>query len=152
MMKTLVLPLLLGLIGLAAGSAAGFFLRPDGAEETEDAATVEEPTEPPEYAKMNNQFIIPVLEDGVVASLVVLSLSLEVTAGSTELVHQQEPKLRDVFLQVLFGHANSGGFRGSFTDSANLVPLRGALLEAARSVLQDQVRDVLIGDIVRQDS
>lgn len=151
-MKTLVLPLLLGLIGLAAGSAGGFFLRPDPSDETEGTPVAEEPAEPPEYAKLNNQFIIPVLEDGVVASLVVLSLSLEVAAGSTELVHQHEPKLRDVFLQVLFSHANSGGFRGSFTDSTNLVPLRSALLEAARTVLPDQVRDVLIGDIVRQDS
>lgn len=147
-MKKLLLPLALGLIGLAAGTGAGFLLpvaHSDAAEEPE------EPAEPPEYAKLNNQFVIPLLEDGAVVSLVVLSLSLEVTAGSSTAVYQQEPKLRDVFLQVLFSHANSGGFRGSFTDSANLVPLRGALLEAAQAVLPDVVSDVLIGDIVRQD-
>lgn len=147
-MKKLLLPLALGLIGLAAGTGAGFLLP---AAHSDAAQEPEEPAEPPEYAKLNNQFVIPLLEDGAVVSLVVLSLSLEVTAGSSTAVFQQEPKLRDVFLQVLFSHANSGGFRGSFTDSANLVPLRGALLEAAQAVLPDVVSDVLIGDIVRQD-
>lgn len=151
-MKKLLLPLLLGLVGLGCGAAAGFFLRPPETGEAEAEPRNEEPAEPPEYAKLSNQFVIPVLEEGKVASLVVLTLSLEVATGSTQLVNQHEPKLRDAFLRVLFAHANSGGFRGAFTDSANLVPLRIALLEAARSVLPDVVRDVLIGDIVRQDS
>lgn len=148
-MKKLLLPIILGLFGLAAGTGAGLLL--PGAH-GDVAAEPEEPAEPPEYAKMNNQFVIPLLEDGTIVSLVVLSLNLEVKAGESTTVYQQEPKLRDVFLQVLFSHANSGGFRGSFTDSANLVPLRGALLEAAQTVLPDVVSDVLIGDIVRQDS
>ena len=70
----------------------------------------------PEYVKLNNQFVVPVVEDGRVAAMVVLSLSLEVEAGNTEAVYQREPKLRDAFLQVLFDHANVGGFCGSFTD------------------------------------
>lgn len=150
-MKKLILPLILASVGTIAGAAGGFMLRPTAEPEAETPAVDEEEIEPPEYAELTNQFIIPVLEDGAVTSLVVLSLSLEVTSGSTPAVHQHEPKLRDVFLQVLFSHANSGGFHGSFTDSANLVPLRAALLEAARSVMPDEVRDILIGDIVRQD-
>jgi flagellar FliL protein len=148
-MKKLLLPLVLGLIGLAAGAGAGYFLRADTSATAEEEP--EEPTVPPEYAKLNNQFVIPVMEDGVVVSLVVLSLSLEVTSGSTTTVFEHEPKLRDVFLQVLFSHANAGGFKGSFTDSANLAPLRMALFEAAVGVLPGVVTDVLIGDIVRQD-
>jgi hypothetical protein len=148
-MKKLILPIALGLIGLAAGAGAGFFLRADAPDMAEEKT--EEPAVPPEYAKLNNQFVIPVVEDGVVVSLVVLSLSLEVTPGSSTTVFEHEPKLRDVFLQVLFSHANAGGFRGSFTDSANLVPLRMALFEAAAGVLPGVVTDVLIGDIVRQD-
>jgi hypothetical protein len=84
--------------------------------------------------------------------MVVLSLSLEVEAGSTEAVYQREPKLRDVFLQVLFDHANVGGFSGSFTDGSNLVVLRTSLKEAAALVLGTSVKDVLITDIARQDS
>jgi flagellar protein FliL len=143
-------PVILGLIGLGLGIGLGVFLRPAPQEPTEMAET--EPKEPPEYVKLNNQFVIPVVEAGQVAALVVVSLSLEVTAGSTETVFAREPKLRDVFLQVLFDHANSGGFRGSFTDGSNLVVLRQALKEVATQVLGDMVSDVLIVDIARQDS
>lgn len=143
-------PVILGLIGLGVGIGAGVFLRPAPQEPTEMAET--EPKEPPEYVKLNNQFVIPVVEAGQVSALVVVSLSLEVTAGSTETVFAREPKLRDVFLQVMFDHANAGGFRGSFTDGSNLVVLRQALKEVAMQVLGDMVSDVLIVDIARQDS
>lgn len=106
----------------------------------------------PDYVKLSNQFVVPVVEDGRVAAMVILSLSLEVPAGTAETVFAREPKLRDVFLQVLFEHANAGGFRGAFTDGANLKLLRRTLLEAAGEVLGDLVSDVLIVDIVRQDS
>jgi hypothetical protein len=84
--------------------------------------------------------------------MVVLSLSLEVAPGSTEAVYEREPKLRDALLQVLFDHANVGGFSGSFTDGSNLILLRTSLKEASALVLGTIVRDVLITDIARQDS
>lgn len=168
-------PLLLGLAGLGAGVGAGLYLRPDArtdnhsagdasvesgatghesgeAAEAGDAMDAEEDGTSPEYVKLNNQFVVPVVQDGRVAAMVVLSLTLEVEAGNTEAVYQREPKLRDVFLQVLFDHANLGGFSGSFTDGSNLVVLRTGLKEAAALVLGRTVRDVLITDIARQDS
>ncbi len=152
-----ILPLLLGLIALAGGAGAGYFLRPAGegrqATAGEDQAAAEAgPAVQPEYVRMNNQFIVPIVEGGRVVSMVVLSLSLEVTPGSSETVYAREPKIRDAFLQVLFDHANSGGFRGSFTDGSNLVLLRRALAEQARLVLGAAVTDVLITEIARQDS
>ncbi|WP_128514874.1 flagellar basal body-associated FliL family protein [Tabrizicola thermarum] len=161
-----VLPILLALIGLGAGVAAGLVLRPapdqspaaDGSSSEDsqhsegDAHKASEPQEgAPEYVKMNNQFVVPVVKDGRVASMIVLSLSLEVAAGNTEAVYQREPKLRDAFLRVLFDHANVGGFSGSFTDGANLLVLRTNLKEAAALVLGPVVSDVLITDIARQD-
>ncbi|MGL6209759.1 MAG: flagellar basal body-associated FliL family protein [Paracoccaceae bacterium] len=153
-----LIPVLLALVGLAAGMGGGIVLRPAAEAhalvEGEDHAAPEE-TDPallPDYVKLNNQFIVPVLEDGRVVSMVIVSLSLEVQQGSSDQVYAREPKLRDVFLQVMFDHANAGGFRGSFTDGANLVLLREALLEMAQTTLGDIVSDVLIVDIVRQDS
>ena len=179
-MLKFILPVVLALIGLAGGGAAGYFLRPPppppeevaaeaGAEGEKPAAAApakaadahaaegdhaegEEAAPTIEYVKLNNQFVIPVIKKGAVASLVVLSLSLEVTVGSTEKVYAAEPKLRDVLLQVLFDHANAGGFEGSFTDTANMTDLRRALTEASQSVLGDLVLNVLIPDIARQDS
>jgi flagellar FliL protein len=150
-----ILPLLLGLAGLLIGASTGYFLRSasDPVAHTEPAKAAEpDPALIPEYAKMSNQFIVPVMQKGKVSSMVILSLSLQVTTGSTTDVYNAEPKLRDSFLQVMFDHANSGGFSGSFTDGSNLVLLRAALLEAAKAVLGDKVSDVLITDIVRQDS
>ncbi|PTW47659.1 flagellar basal body-associated FliL family protein [Rhodovulum kholense] len=106
----------------------------------------------PEYAKLSNQFVVPVIRSGKVAALVVMSISLEVPSGSSEFVFEREPRLRDAFLQVLFDHANAGGFDGAFTESGNLTLLRRALLEASQSVLGRIVSDILITDLVRQDA
>lgn len=153
-----LLPLILLLVGTAAGVGAGLALRPapePAAEGDAPAQAAEKAPDHPvelEYVKLPSQFVIPLLEGGRVGALVVLTLSLEVPVGQTEGVHAREPKLRDEFLRVLFEHANTGGFRGTFTDTANLVVLRRALLEAARKAMGDGVTDVLITDIVRQDS
>lgn len=106
----------------------------------------------PDYVKLSNQFIVPVVEEGRVAAMVILSLTLEVPTGRSEAIYAREPKLRDAFLQVLFDHANAGGFRGAFTDGANLVILRNALHEVAQNIMPGAVSDVLIADIVRQDN
>lgn len=174
-----LIPVLLGLIGLGIGLGAGVFLRPTapaapetaGGEAAHEAAGEAEAAGVslkaahgeaapkadaaeggPEYVKLSNQFVIPVVEQGKVVSMVILALTLEVGAGTTEAIYAREPKLRDAFLQVLFDHANSGGFDGSFTDGANLVLLRKALLEAAQTAIGPNVSDVLISDIARQDS
>ncbi len=105
-----------------------------------------------EYAKLNNQFVVPIVKDTVVVALVVLALSVEVVEGSKEAVFLREPKLRDSFLQVLFDHANVGGFDWAFTSADNLSVLRRALREAGQKDLGDDVlNDVLIIEIARQD-
>ncbi len=169
-----LLPLVLALIGLGGGLGLGIALRPDpegqaapgpcgevpqdgqteaGAdmgdadgEETSEGETTKE------YVKLNNQFIVPVVEQGSVHSLVILSISLEVGIGQSEKAFQIEPKLRDSFLQVLFDHANSGGFEGAYTNANNMEVLRTALFETARGIMGKTVSDVLIVDIVRQDN
>lgn len=166
-MKKLLLPLILMILGVAGGGGAAYFLGGHGAEEDPAVACIPEPGAAPvesaelppeedaatdrEYAKLNNQFVVPVVSDGKVAALVVLSLSVEVIAGNKEAVFSFEPKLRDRFLQVMFDHANLGGFDGAFTSGPNLRQLRDALLNAAKATMNDVITDVLILDIVRQD-
>jgi hypothetical protein len=151
MMK--LLPFVLGLMGLAAGLGAGLFLRPEAVGgEVAPVKEVSSPENAPEFVKMNNQFIVPVLEEGRVVALVILSLTLEIRIGAREDIFEMEPKLRDGFLQVMFDHANAGGFKGVFTDGAKLALLRSALREVAQKQMGEAVRDVLISDIVRQDS
>lgn len=155
-----LLPVLLALIGLGLGVGAGLFLRPVSEEsmaEVGDDGHLAEADEAdlevaPEYVKLNNQFVVPVMDGGKVVSLVILSLSLEIEPGLSQEIYAREPKLRDVFLRVLFNHANAGGFQGSFTDGSNLVLLRKTLFEAATEIMGKTVKEVLISDIARQDS
>ncbi|WP_407493740.1 flagellar basal body-associated protein FliL [Pseudooceanicola sp. MF1-13] len=162
-----LLPLILIILGIGAGAGAGLALRP--APQPEDMAmnnpcgdgtgapVAKEPEEEVlpedrEYVKLNNQFIVPVVADGRVGALVVMSISVEVKLGARETVFLREPKLRDVFLQEMFDHANQGGFQGAFTNSNTLDVLRNSLKEAGSHVMGDQLLDVLITDIARQDS
>jgi len=167
-MKRAIIPALLALSGLAGGVAAGQYLRPSAEDPSGEAHAGQNPDQPDverasesdeqkaggqqEFVKLSNQFVVPVVQDGRVSAMVVLSLTLGVVAGTTEATFAREPKLRDAFLQVLFDHANSGGFSGSFTDGSNLIVLRRTLKEAAVVVLGSSVTDVLITDIARQDS
>lgn len=104
-----------------------------------------------EFVKINNQFVIPVIGEEQVTSMVVLTLSVEVVAGNKDPIFEREPKIRDAFLRVLFDHANAGGFDGNFINSAGLDTLRRALHEAAVKAVGPVVVDVLIVDLVRQD-
>jgi len=132
-----LLPVILALIGVASGIGAGVFLKPEQVEESGELNTAEacgplDPAQPQqiaalpsvdpatrEYVRLNNQFIVPVVLNEKVNALMVLSLSIEVSKGQTQAVFDREPKLRDAFLQVLFNHANSGGFRGAFTETVS---------------------------------
>ncbi|MDA7827270.1 flagellar basal body-associated FliL family protein [Rhodobacteraceae bacterium] len=104
-----------------------------------------------EFLKLSNQFLVPLVSNQYVEGLIALSISIELERGSKERVYTQEPKLRDAFLQVLFDHANMGGFVGQFTMSSNLETLKNALFDVARAISGDAVQAVLITDIARQD-
>lgn len=164
-----ILPVLIVLIGLGAGAGAGIFLRPapmvteecqddaDGScsEEMVEVTGNGEATEPDlnnvYYVKLSRQFVVPVVKDSKVSSMIVMSLSIETTPAVADVVFAREPKLRDALLGVMFLHANSGGFDGQFTSSEAMKDLRGSLLEAAREIIGDDVYSVLVTDILRQD-
>jgi len=172
-MKKLILPLILLMVGVGGGVGAGLALMPEPEMEMEmyDAAmgpcgdvpigsdmmdghtptAMPLPLDDREYARMNNQFVIPIVTNELVSGLMVMSLSIEVSAGGQEDVFAHEPRLRDAFLQVMFDHANMGGFNGAFTASSNMRLLRDALKDAADRVMLGHITDVLIVDIVRQD-
>ncbi|MCB1364748.1 MAG: flagellar basal body-associated FliL family protein [Rhodobacteraceae bacterium] len=162
-MLSKLLPLVFLALGAGVGIASGYLTGHDRAPDKPGiAAAPESDPEPPhgrepetgdaEYTKLNNQFVVPVVTSDRIEALVVVSLSLETDAGLRETVYAREPKLRDAFLRVLFDHANMGGFHGEFTRADRLDPLRTALREVAQAQLGAALRDVLIVDIVRQDS
>ena len=173
-----LLPVLLLLIGLGAGVGAGIFLKPAAEDhaETADAGHGAEaghgeelahgedtghgetashyapPSGPTETVRLPNQFVVPVITDGQVQAMVVIGLALELSVENTFSMVESEPRLRAVLLQLLFDHANIGGFNGIFTSGEALLALRRTLREAARAEIGDAVQDVLITELLRQES
>jgi flagellar basal body-associated protein FliL len=167
----------MALTGVVGGAAAGWMLKPvpTAPEPCLDAHGVEQPAEacaPPaeaadasgdgyaedgdpanasEYIPLERQFIVPVVSADKVASLVVVTLSIEVAPGHVEDVMSREPKVRDALLRTLFEHAYTGGFHGDFTAAHVMRELRKNLVTAVRKIAGPEVRDVLVTDIMRQD-
>lgn len=167
-MSRILLLVALPVLGILGGAGAGYVLGPPVAEDAapsgEHDTAADAPAAAPkpdpsaedavagrEYVKLNNQFVVPVVARDRVQALVVMSLSVEILPGASEAVYTQEPKLRDALLQVLFDHANAGGFDGRFTDAGNMEALRTSLAEVARAVTGESVKGILITDIARQD-
>lgn len=178
-MLRFALPAIIALAGLGGGVGAAMLLRPSPEAETPLAAAgpcgdidptaepVEEstashdapkagaatpvPADPSEYVELGEQFVVPVIEDGRVAALVVLTLSVEIAPGFEPEIQAHKPKLRDLFLAELLAHANLGGFRGTFTANGAMDRLRRALRESGQARMGSDLRDVLILDINRQE-
>lgn len=167
-----LLPIIMLLVGVGAGVGAGLALRPapeppamdaemaEGVEHAEEHDMKKEmkkeekadgPPKGREYVELVDQFIIPVVNDSSVTSLILITLTLEVDSGATERVFQAEPRIRGALLQAMFDHANIGGFNGAFTNSSKLEPLRQTFVEVAQKVYGDEISDVLIVQITRQD-
>ncbi len=155
----LILALVLGLAGIAAGGAAGLWLRGDpetpttvargdAAVDNGDEASGEEP---PSYVTVGRQLIVPVVNGGETRALMLFEIALEVPEPIRDLVLAREPRLRDAFLRELFGLAQSGVFLGSYTSERTMADLREKLLAAARLHLGPDVQDVLILDALRQE-
>ncbi len=103
------------------------------------------------YFKFSRQFVVPIVAEEGVKSLVVIDLNLEMDSDAAERFYVREPKLRDALMIELLDIANEGRFSGVLTDRRNLELVRVDLLNAVQDVEGEVVHDVLIQDIMRQD-
>ncbi|MDO5621237.1 MAG: hypothetical protein Q4G24_07185 [Paracoccus sp. (in: a-proteobacteria)] len=99
-----------------------------------------------------SQFFVPVMRQGQVSSVMVLSLTIEMAEADQEAIYRQEYRLRDALLRQLLIYANSGGFDGNFTAEPRMEALRRELLRATHDVADAPVHAVLVEDITRQPS
>ncbi len=163
-----LIPIVVILLGAGGGVGAGMFLKPapevcepEDSEEcmalAEEEAAMEKMAKenakrgPSAFAELTKQFVIPIVRDGRVSALVVATLAFEVDEGTTEAIYTLEPKLRDAYLQVMFVHAHSGGFDGTFTARQAMADLKARLVEVTEPIVGEALQDVLITEIVRQD-
>ncbi|MCZ0960531.1 hypothetical protein [Paracoccus benzoatiresistens] len=96
------------------------------------------------------QFFVPLMRNGDMGAVMILTLSIETGGADLPAMKQQEHRLRDALLRELLIHANTGGFDGNFTSEARLAPLRERLQKAAQASTDLTVKAVLIEDIARQ--
>lgn len=164
-----ILFIVLPLVAMAGGIFAGEQLRPPppipepGAAEADTAESGAETenthhggsaahgAEEPAWFKFPTQFFVPLIRNGTVDAVMVLTLTVEMPKSAQEDIFHQEHRLRDALLRVLLIHANTGGFEGNFTSDIHLGDLREKLLKTARKTSGDEVRAILIEDIARQD-
>jgi len=167
-MKLLV-PAALLVLGTGSGVGAALFVKEPSVPISQDTLTCENEGSPaldktnyiiqekPEdvetaFIELENQFVVPLVNEDKVTAIIVLSIGVEVKTEKKDAVMIAAPKLRDRMLQVLFRHANIGGFSENFTSSSNMRVVREELLAASKRAVGDSVVDVLILDIVRQES
>ncbi|MGN7868195.1 hypothetical protein [Paracoccus sp. 22332] len=171
-----ILTLLIPILALVAGVAAGDILRP-APEGTEQAAAEgdhgdakpaadghaaaadhggghgDETAVPAEaWFTFPSQFFVPLMRNGDMGAVMILTLTIETGGAELPAMEQQEHRLRDALLRELLIHANTGGFDGNFTSEARLAPLRERLQKAAQASTDLPVKAVLIEDIARQAS
>lgn len=103
------------------------------------------------YMKFKRQFVVPVMGNGKINSLVILNLNLELNSSAPTSLYTLEPKLRDAFMRELLSLSHEGVFSNDLTSPETYEKLRTTLLLASQDVIKEGVNNVLILDLVRQD-
>lgn len=168
-----ILILLIPLVALGGGIAGGAILRPapvppktsEHEEETSGTADKHEAASSdhgasaghggaeasgPAWFTFPAPFFVPLMRNGDMGAMIILTLSLETQAAQIETMNKQQHRLRDALLRELMIHANTGGFDGNFTTEPALRVLRERLLKAVRGATDLQIDQVLIEGIARQ--
>jgi len=169
-----LLPIIIIVVGLLVGAGVGFVLKPseppaadaekhDGHDDGHAAEKSkskkkgssdghgEKTGSAMEYLEFRRQFVVPVIRENGVKSLMVLDLTIELSPGSASGAYTYEPKLRAAFLETLFHLSHSGMFSNDLTDPKVRTAVQDELLFTAREILGDTARDVLVLGVLRQD-
>ncbi|WOI52687.1 flagellar basal body-associated FliL family protein [Parvularcula sp. LCG005] len=104
------------------------------------------------YFGFQRNFIVPVMRNDEVGSLVMISLQIEINdAAEIDRMRAREPRLRDTFMMTLMGLSHDGYFAGDITEPEVYSEIRNRLNETSHALLEDKGGDVLIVDFARQD-
>ena len=103
------------------------------------------------YFKFSREFIVPIIRQGRVDSLVILNLSLEADSSIDQKLFEMEPKLRDNIMTTLITLSNDGTTFESMTDVENYETIRSMVLMNLQTVVSTGIENVLIMDLAKQD-
>lgn len=103
------------------------------------------------YFKFTREFVVPIIRNGRVHSLVILNLNLEADGEIASDLQGKEPKLRDNIMTSLITLSNDGTTFESVTSVENYELIRSTVLANLKSVVSTGISNVLIVDMAKQD-
>lgn len=103
------------------------------------------------YYKFSREFVVPIMRGGQVKSLVILHISLETDSSTADSLFTEEPKLRDNIMTTLIELSNDGRTLEELTNVNNYETIRAMILMNLNDAISDGIRNVLIGDVAKQD-
>ena len=103
------------------------------------------------YYKFSREFVVPMIENDRVQSLVILNLNLEVDTSISQELFSKEPVLRDNIMTTLVKLSSGGRTLNSITDVDNYETLRAMILTNLQNEVPEGIRNVLILDMAPQD-
>ncbi|MEO0450755.1 MAG: flagellar basal body-associated FliL family protein [Pseudomonadota bacterium] len=165
----LILTSIVAIVFVALGSFAAVVLKPpvqvaaspmgeaiDGAVATEKKVEKkpEKASSSPgdsAYYKFSREFVVPIMRGGQVKSLVILHITLETDQGTADDLFSEEPKLRDNIMTTLIELSNDGRTLEELTNVSNYETMRSLVLMNLQSSISDEIKNVLIVDVAKQD-
>lgn len=103
------------------------------------------------YYKFSREFVVPMIEDDKVKSLVILNLNLEIDPDAWQKLADKEPVLRDNIMTTLIKLSSGGRTLYSITEVESYETVRTMILANLRSEVSEGIHNVLILDMARQD-
>ena len=103
------------------------------------------------YMKFSRQFVIPIIEEREIKSMVILDLNLALSPDAPSDFYRHEPRARDALMSSLLDLADRGLLSGEIGSERTIGYIRQRLTEAVNDALGSDVEEVLILDFVRQD-
>lgn len=165
-MKNIITPIIV-IIAAIGGSFIANMLKPapaaaveaggdDHAEDSHDAGHGDDDYDKPSdsdnaFFDFSREFVIPLLSDGQVTSLVIINISLEVDPSLSSKLFGMEPKLRDNIMTSLISLTNDDKTFQELTTVRNYETIRSYVLSKLRESVSSEIINVLIMDIAKQD-
>lgn len=103
-----------------------------------------------QYFSFSREFVVPLMENGTVESLVLLNLNLEVSSDISGKLFSIEPKLRDNIMSTLITLSNDGITLAEPTRVASYETIRSLVLANLKDSVSEDILNVLIVDIAKQ--
>ncbi|KDA01828.1 flagellar basal body-associated FliL family protein [Hyphomonas oceanitis] len=104
-----------------------------------------------DYFKFTREFVVPVMRDARVDSLVILNINLEVDSSITSKLFSMEPKIRDNIMTTLIGLSNDGETLEAISNIDNYESIRATVLMNLQKIIPTGIENVLIVDMAKQE-